>query len=279
MTTTNTVPPSKHKYAQGHSASVVASHLSRTVENSASFLIPHLRPDSIIVDLGCGPGTITQGFCSFVPRGRVLGLDSSDAVLEQARSLISGSSSEHSNLTFKAADITDRLPFDDASVDVVYTHQTLLHIPSPISVIREAFRILRPGGMLAMREADHVSIAPESPLLEQYWRHVFESIREMGAQGEGCGRRLHLWAQEAGFERNKMQVGAGATVYTAPDESKWWAGVHIGRLGGEIGEKLLQNKTVQNQQEIEDIKTALKTWGDHHEAWYGLMQGEVICWK
>ncbi|KAL6252872.1 hypothetical protein RBB50_000591 [Rhinocladiella similis] len=272
-----TVPPSKPKYAQGHSASVVASHISRSVENSAAFLTPHLKPESIIVDLGCGPGTITHGFCSFVPSGQVIGLDSSDAIIEQARSL--NPESKYPNLSFRVADITDRLPFDDASVDVVYTHQALLHIPSPVRVIREAFRILRPGGMLAMREADHVSIGPKSPLVEQYWRYVFSTIREMGALGDGCGRRLHLWAQEAGFERAKMQVGAGATVYTAPEESKWWAGLHVGRLEGEIGEKWLRNKTVQSQEDIEDIKDALKTWGDHHEAWYGLMQGEVICWR
>ncbi|KIW11696.1 hypothetical protein PV08_10998 [Exophiala spinifera] len=276
----STIPdePSKPKYAQGHSASVVASHMSRTVENSASFLTPHLKPDSVIVDLGCGPGTITRGFCAFVPNGQVIGLDSSDAIVEQARAV--NPASEYPNLSFRVADITDRLPFDDASVDVVYTHQTLLHIPSPITVIREAFRILKPrGGMLAMREADHVSIQPESPVVEQYWRHVFSSFRGMGAQGDGCGRRLHLWAQEAGFDRAKMLVGAGATVYTAPEESKWWAGLHVGRLEGEIGEKWLQNKTVASQEEIERFKTALKTWGDHREAWYGLMQGEVICWK
>ena len=293
MSTTDTPQPT---YSQGHSASVVASHVSRTVENSASFLTPHLKPDFTIVDLGCGPGTITRGFCAFVPDGSVIGIDSSAAVIEQARSLAvglasgeseSGASSaaeglkgSYANLQFRVGDITAApLPFDDDSVDVVYTHQTLIHIPSPIRVIREALRILKPGGILAMREADHAANEPTTPPLEQYWQSIFASARAMGAQGEGTGRRLHLWAQEAGFERSKMQIGAGATVYTAPDEAKWWAGVHIGRLDGEIGERWLRDKIVQSQHEIEDMKAALRAWGDSPEAWYSVMQGEVVCRK
>jgi hypothetical protein len=77
-----------------------------------------------------------------------------------------------------------------------------------------------------------------------------------------------------------MQVGAGATVYTAPEEAKWWAGVHVGRLEGEIGDKWLRDlKIVQSQQEIEDMKVALRVWGESPEAWYSVMQGEVLCWK
>ncbi|KAK5198269.1 hypothetical protein LTR92_002514 [Exophiala xenobiotica] len=304
MSSTDTPGPKSTTYSQGHSASVVASHVSRTVENSASFLTPHLKPSFTIVDLGCGPGTITRGFCPFVPDGRVIGIDSSPAVIEQARSLATsgpsgdsdsdlgpqGTSSSsqyphpYANLSFRVGDITATpLPFADDSVDVVYTHQTLIHIPlpGPVSVIREIHRILKPGsGILAMREADHAAMHPSTPALEQYWSGVFASARAMGAQGEGTGRRLHLWAQEAGFERSKMQVGAGATVYTAPEEAKWWAGVHVGRLEGEVGDKWLRDlKIVRSQQEIEDMKVALRVWGESPDAWYSVMQGEVLCWK
>ncbi|KAJ9493364.1 hypothetical protein H2202_011167 [Exophiala xenobiotica] len=77
-----------------------------------------------------------------------------------------------------------------------------------------------------------------------------------------------------------MQAGVGATGYTAPEETKWWAGVHVGRLEGEIGDKWLKDlKIVQSQQEIEDMKAALRVWGESSEAWYSVMQGEVLCWK
>ncbi|KAK4942575.1 hypothetical protein LTR10_017704 [Elasticomyces elasticus] len=267
----------KTTYTQGHSDSVVASHTSRTVESSASFLLPHLEPHFTIVDLGCGPGTITRGFCSFVPQGFVTGIDSADSVIDQARS--HAPQSEYPNLDFRVGDITERLPYDDNSVDVVYTHMTLLHVPSPVQVIEEARRILKPGGMLAMREADHAEWEPSTPALQQYNKLLFDFARLTGAQGAGAGRRLHLWASQAGFERSKMSIGAGTTVYTAPDESKWWADVHIGRLEGEIGEKWLENKLVDSHEDIENMKAALKTWKESDNAWYGGLQGEVISWK
>src|ERR1700744_3072909 len=132
-------------YTQGHSAAVVASHASRTVEDSAAFLLPHIKPDFTILDLGCGPGTITRGFCAHVPRGRVIGMDAGEAVIEQARSAASEAGAAFPNLSFQVGDITPRLPFADASVDVVYTSQTLYHIPTPVHVMREAHRVLKPG--------------------------------------------------------------------------------------------------------------------------------------
>ncbi|KAK5453278.1 hypothetical protein LTR55_012155 [Exophiala xenobiotica] len=187
MSSTNTPGPESTTYSQGHSASVVASHVSRTVENSASFLTPHLKPNFTIVDLGCGPGPITRGFCPFMPEGRVIGIDSSPAVIEQARSLATSGPSgdsdsttqgrsssqfpyQYATLSFRVGDITATpLPFADDCVDVVY--QTLIQIPlpGPVSVIREIHRILKPGtGIFAMREADHAAMHPSTPALEQY---------------------------------------------------------------------------------------------------------------
>ena len=46
-------------YTHGHHASVLRSYTWRNAANSASYLLPHLRPDMRILDIGCGPGTIT----------------------------------------------------------------------------------------------------------------------------------------------------------------------------------------------------------------------------
>jgi len=273
----STAQTSRTAYSQGHSASVVASHASRTVQNSAAFLLPHIKPHFTIVDLGCGPGTITRGFCAFVPHGSVIGIDASPAVIEQARSL--APASEYPNLSFRVGDITERLPFEDESVDVVYTHQTLLHLPRPIPVLEEARRILKPGGLLAMREWDRSDWHPADPMLTASMRYVSEAARATGAQGSGTGRRLHVWAAAAGFERGKMRVGVGGTCYTAPDEAKWWAEVHIGRLEGEVGRHWVEDGIVPDQEEVDAIKAALRRWAESDDAWSVTWQGEVLCWK
>ena len=62
-------------YTHGHADSVLRSHRWRTVANSAAYLIPHLRPGIELLDVGCGPGTITIDLARRVAPGRVLGID------------------------------------------------------------------------------------------------------------------------------------------------------------------------------------------------------------
>ncbi|EXJ62071.1 hypothetical protein A1O7_02504 [Cladophialophora yegresii CBS 114405] len=267
-------------YTQGHSAAVVASHASRTVNNSAAFLLPHLKPDFTLLDLGCGPGTITRGFCSYIPRGRVIGIDAAESVIEQAQAFSSASTkTEYPNLSFQVGDITAALPFADGSIDVVYTSQTILHIPAPVAVMKEAHRVLKPGGMLAMRETDSMVWHPTNSGMDAYWAALGKAVPP-GAQGMGTGRRLHVWAKEAGFSAAKMQVGTGGMCYAAPDLSRWWADVHVQRLRGDVGKKWVEDlKLVRDQNEIDEMVAGLKAWGDNEEAWYAALQGELICWK
>ena len=256
---------------------MVASHASRTVQNSAAFLLPHIKPNYTILDLGCGPGTITRGCCSYVPQGSVIGIDAAESVIEQARA--SAPHQEYPNLFFQVGDITTRLPLNDESVDVVYTSQTIYHIAYPVEVMEEAFRVLKPGGMLAMRETDTLIWHPSTPSTEAYCQAIGHAVPQ-GAQGVGTGRRLHIWAQQAGFERSKMQIGTGGTCYTAPDETKWWADIHVGRLEGDVGKKWLEEgEVVRNEIELDVMISGLKAWGNDPEAWYAALQGEVICWK
>src|SRR3954471_12270114 len=75
-------------YTHGHADPVLQSHRWRTVENSAGYIAPHLRAGLDLLDVGCGPGTITVDLAGRVaPGGRVVGLDVSSAPLDEARDL------------------------------------------------------------------------------------------------------------------------------------------------------------------------------------------------
>ncbi len=65
-------------YTHGHHESVLRSHRWRTVENSAAYLIPHLRPGQALLDVGCGPGTITADFAKRLSPGRVCGIEKAE---------------------------------------------------------------------------------------------------------------------------------------------------------------------------------------------------------
>src|SRR3954466_6008734 len=74
-------------YTHGHADAVLQSHRWRTVENSAAYLAPHLRPGLDVLDVGCGPGTSSVDLAERVAPGRVTGLDVSADPLEEARAL------------------------------------------------------------------------------------------------------------------------------------------------------------------------------------------------
>lgn len=71
------------KYTHGHHQSVVKVHNARSVEDSAAFVLPLLQPHFKLLDVGCGPGSITQGFREYVKE--VVGVDTSEEVIAQAK--------------------------------------------------------------------------------------------------------------------------------------------------------------------------------------------------
>src|SRR5215470_5228221 len=102
-------------YTHGHHASVLRSHEWRTAQNSAAYLLPLLEPGMALLDVGCGPGTITADLAELVRPGRVTALDASGDILEQARRY--AAERGLSNVDFIAGDV-HALEFEDASVDV-----------------------------------------------------------------------------------------------------------------------------------------------------------------
>lgn len=61
--------PQAATYIHGHHESVLRSHTSRTAANCTGYLLPSLRPHMRILDIGCGPGTITADLAKLVPQG------------------------------------------------------------------------------------------------------------------------------------------------------------------------------------------------------------------
>jgi ubiquinone/menaquinone biosynthesis C-methylase UbiE len=129
-------------YTHGHHESVLRSHTWRTAENSAAYLLPALRPRLDLLDVGCGPGTITADLARRVAPGRVVGVDRAPDVLAQASAHASG---QGVSIELQAGDVY-ALQFPDASFDVVHAHQVLQHLSAPVRALREMRRVLRPGG-------------------------------------------------------------------------------------------------------------------------------------
>lgn len=183
------------RYTHGHHTSVVGQHARRTAEVDAAFLLPLLRPGMRLLDVGCGPGTITAGLARAVAPGEVVGIDVVPAVLDQAREANAGIP----NVRFEEGSVY-ALGYPDASFDVCYAHQVLQHLTRPVDAAREMRRVLKPDGLVAVRDADYATMTASPRIPEiQRWLALYHAVSARNEAEADAGRRLPGWLQDAGF--------------------------------------------------------------------------------
>ena len=240
-------------YTHGHHESVLRSHRWRTAENSAAFVLAQLTPSARVLDVGCGPGTITADLARRVPGGAVLGIDRSASIVEAARS-------EHAaaNLSFRVGDVY-ALDLEDASFDVVYAHQLLQHLTRPVAAIVEMRRVLRPGGLLAVRDADYGGFlwAPADPVLDR-WNDAYHRLARLNGAEPDAGRHLPGWVRAAGF--TALEVTSSTWTYASETERRWWGGLWAERVTeSDLARQLLEH-ALCDAAELEAFAAAFAHW-------------------
>jgi ubiquinone/menaquinone biosynthesis C-methylase UbiE len=262
-------------YTQGYHNSVTRSHASRTAADCAAFLLPHLKPDMKILDVGCGPGTISCDFADIANLGSVVGIDVAAQVLEQARR--AANSKCLTNIAFETQDILQGLSHAENSFDVVYCHQLLLHLPEPVKALQEMKRVCKAGGLVAAREGDWQSIHfhPSNDGVELY-KDTLAKIYRAGGGSDTAGRQLQAWARRAGFPSEAICKTATTLSYSSSEERDWWASLHIER----IGKSDLREQGVHIGATEEDFDKMIEGWqewrGDVDACWT-MVQGEILC--
>ncbi|WP_420113620.1 class I SAM-dependent methyltransferase [Pseudactinotalea sp.] len=258
-------------YVHGHHASVMRSHTWRTAENSAGYLLPHLESGMDVLDVGCGPGTITVDLASRVPGGRVIGIDTSADVLGKAADLAVAQGVE--NVQLEQADVM-ALPYSAESFDVVHAHQVLQHMADPVGALREMRRVLRPGGLLAVRDADYGAMRwfPDSDGLDR-WRTLYQQLTSH--HHSDAGRRLLGWTQEAGFA--DVTPGAGVWCFAEPDDRDWWAASWADRVQHSSFARHAIDGGHATEAELAELAAAWHDWAARDEAWFVVVHGEVLA--
>lgn len=258
-------------YTHGHHDSVLRSHNTRTVENSAAYLAPHLTPDAHLLDVGAGPGTITLDFAGRV--GRVTAVE----ISEEALSLSRGLAAERgvTNIDFSVEDV-HALSFADDTFDVVHAHQVLQHVGDPVQALSEMRRVTKPGGIVAARDADYAGFIwfPLLPELDEWLRLYRQAARLNGGEPD-AGRHLLQWARAAGF--TDVTATASTWCYATPDEREWWGGMWADRILQSALGVQLEREGLATRAQLQQISDAWRAWASDGDGWYVVPHGEVLC--
>jgi ubiquinone/menaquinone biosynthesis C-methylase UbiE len=152
------------------------------------------RAGARVLEIGCGTGSVTRVLADLPDVAEAVGIDPSPVFISRAREL----SRTDASLTFEDGD-GRALRFADADFDAVVLHTTLCHIPQPDRVLAEAFRVLRPGGTLAVCDGDYatitVALGESDPLQD-----CIEAVKRSFINDVWLARRLPSLLRAAEFQ-------------------------------------------------------------------------------
>lgn len=222
--------PKHNTYLPGYTT--VRHHEWRTIENSAPYLLPTLQhlsstnPNLHILDVGAGSGTITTSMAAYLPKdGRITAVDLSPEILSKASAHAEQvGESIARKITFRPASVYDlSKTFAPDSFDIVHAHQMLCHLDSPVEALAEMLKVVKPGGVVAVREIDMRlwSIYPDTETM-QSWLRVQLATHSAAGGSNIAGPSLVSWAMKAGAKREDVEASMGTWMYSTAEERKVW---------------------------------------------------------
>ncbi len=260
-------------YTHGHHESVLRSHTWRTAENSAAYLLGALEPGMDLLDVGCGPGTITLDLAGRVAPGRTVGIDASPDVVALAAERAAGLKGP--GATFCVGDVY-ALDFADAHFDVVHAHQVLQHLTRPEAALAEMRRVLRPGGYLAVRDGDFGTFvwSPDDPLLDR-WMALYHQVTANNGARCDLGRHLFGLVHAAGF--TDAVATTSTWTFADPESRAWWGGLWADRVEhSSLGTQALAYG-LADRAELSAIAGAFRRWAADTDGFFALMNCEVLA--
>lgn len=257
-------------YAHGHSEPVLRVHRWRTAENSAAYLLPYLGPGDALLDVGCGPGAITVDLAAIVAPGRVVGIDASAEVLEQARV---AAQDARVDVELEVGDVL-ALAIPDDAFDVVHAHQVLQHLSDPVGALVQMRRVCRPGGLVAVREVDFRTAAAH-PDMTPEWLDVYFAVAEHDGVDPSAGRHLLTWARQAGF--TETTASASAWCFATPEDREWWGGSWAERVVSSAYALRAVELGLSTSERNEAVADRWRQWASDPDGWMSITSGELLA--
>ena len=266
-------------YTHGHHESVLRSHRWRTAANSAAYLLHRLEPGMDVLDVGCGPGTITLDLARLVAPGQVVGIDRSADVVAQAEALrreaLAAGDEAAGRVTFTTGDVY-ALDYEPGAFEIVHAHQVLQHLTDPVAALRSMATVLRPGGTLAARDGDYEAFCwyPADPHLDR-WLEVYRAVCRRNDAEPDAGRHLLAWARQAGFD--DVVFTSSTWTFADPDTRAWWAGTWAERVEQSDLARQAVEYGLATPDGLSEMAAAFRRWAATEDSTFMVLSGEILA--
>ncbi|WP_028649615.1 class I SAM-dependent methyltransferase [Nocardiopsis sp. CNT312] len=261
------------RYTHGQHRTVTDSYRWRNAANSAAYALHEMTPGRSLLDVGCGPGSITVDLAQRVAPGPVTAVDASPEAIELARTTARNTGAD--NIDFRVGD-AHGLDLPDDSFDIVHAHQVLQHVADPVRALAEMRRVARPGAAVAVCDSDYSAMYwyPRLPELDA-WMDLYQSVARANGGEPDAGRHMVAWAHAAGF--TDVTYAAEAWSHSAPDRRHWWGTMWAERiLVSDLGLQAVHEGHV-TREELEGISQGWIRWSQDPDAVFVVPRGALLC--
>ena len=261
-------------YTHGHHESVLRSHTWRTAENSSAYLLPYLRPGQSLLDVGCGPGTITADLALLVAPGDVVGFDVAPDVVAQAAAHAERTGPARTCASKWATSSPCPTPTSPSTWSISTRCCSTLGSPRPRW--SRCAGSSRPDGLVAARDSDYSAFtwAPRDPLLER-WLSLYLAVTERNGHDARIGPRLAGLARAAGFD--DIEVSSSTWTYADPESRDWWGSLWADRVRYSRFAEQAVEYGLSTTEELEEIATGWRRWADSPDGVFVVPHVEILA--
>lgn len=269
-----TQPYAQEQYSGGYSPLIIDQFKQRSFARQGAFLRPYLKPGSTVLDCGCGPGSMSLDIAELVQPGRVYGLDSSDIQIGQAIALQEQRGVENAEFRTGSA---YRLPYPDGQFDVVFAHAVLYHLGDPEKALAEFHRVLKPGGLVALRDACHAGdmMMPWSDGLAAVWAVIGKVFAYQGGDIDFGAEHKRVLLNR-GFR--EIQLSFSYDTF-ASEEEKDGIRAYWCRFLAEDHRELIMQQGWSTAAELADLEAALNRWRADPASFFARARCEAVARK
>ena len=262
----------EQNYTMGYSEEFQVLLRRRSAANSASHLLPRLSSGMHLLDVGCGPGTISMGLAEVVAPGKFIGVDIEESQIAMARS--AASVGGHENAGFQVADAVN-LPFESNSFDVVHAHATIMHVPDASAAVAEIMRVLKPGGIVSSRDIILSSCfsEPNHGDFDNAWR-VFGKLLSANGGHPEMGKEIKGVLLATGF--CDVSVSASFECFAAKEDVDFFHGFAQGWFFADETMAAAQKLGVASAEDLDRWRGLLDQWKADPAAFSTIAWGEAL---